>query len=148
MREWLQMRQAELAVFTKARGFDIAAWVDALNQGDIVSLRASLTEDFVFETLGARSTLVGERTGSEFLELVELVAGLTLGGMGFSVSELTADDERVAVELTGRAELVGGAIVDDVHFMMVYLRGERIERIKAYSDAEIVDAVLGGLTRS
>jgi ketosteroid isomerase-like protein len=147
-REWFEMRQAELAVFTTARGFDIAAWVDALNRGDIESLRTSLTEDCVIETLDERSTLAGRWTSSEFLELVELVVGLTRGGLGFSVSEIIADDERVAVELTGRTELADGTIAHDVILMVLHLRDGRITRIKTNRDAEILDAVLGRLTRS
>jgi len=131
---------------TAAASFDLQEWLDALSRADTDALRATATEDMIVETVGS-SALAGRRTFSEFSENLAVIAEITQRNLAFSITEVTVEDNRMAVEFTGRAKLPDGTVFDEVHFVILYLRDGKIYRVKKYAESELVESVFGSLAR-
>jgi ketosteroid isomerase-like protein len=128
-------------------GFDVNSWIEALGRGDVDALRAAATDDMVVETVGSWSPLAGRRSFDEFSENLAVLADLTKNGIECRITELIAEDDRIALEFLGRAELADGTVFDEIHFVVLYLRDGKVCRIKKYAESELVEAVFGSLVR-
>jgi ketosteroid isomerase-like protein len=128
-------------------GFDVEEWIDALGRADFRALRAAATDDMVVETVGSTSALAGSRTFEEFSENLAVVSEMTKNGLDCTITELTAEGDRIALEFVGKAELVDGTVFDEVHFMVLYLRDGKIYRLKKYAESGLVEAVFGSLVQ-
>ena len=128
-------------------GFDVESWIDALGRGDVDALRATATDDMVIETVGSSSLLAGRRSFEEFSENLEVLADLTKNGIECQITELIAEDDRIALEFLGRAELADGTVFEEVHFLVLYLRDCKVCRIKKYAESELVETIFGSLVR-
>jgi ketosteroid isomerase-like protein len=139
-----KMIEGEQAEMTNANKEVAQRWLAATGRGDIAGFRELMTADAVWELMGT-SVLAVKRNLDEVAELAGQLFSATKDGLTFDVHAVTAEDDRVAIEFSGSAELVNGARYDNVYHLLFYFRGGRICRVREYSDSKTIDAAVGPL---
>src|SRR5271168_5049954 len=90
----------------------VRRWFSAAGRGDGKTYRQLMTDDVVVETMGT-SVLSGTRSLDDVVAFVEQLRLYTRDGIEFTITALTAEDDRVAAEATGRSEMVDGKRYDN-----------------------------------
>lgn len=67
------------------------------------------------------------------------------GGIDFTVHATTAEDDRVAAEVSSHAELTTGAVYANQYHMLFVFRGDEIVEVKEYNDTLHAREVFGSL---
>jgi ketosteroid isomerase-like protein len=116
-------------------------WIETAGSGDADGFRATMSDDVVVQTMGT-SILSAKRGLDEVTELVRTVKKHTKNGIDFRIVETTAQDDRVAVEYSGKCEMANGERYDNVYHLLFHLRDGKICRVKEYMDTALVDSVL------
>jgi uncharacterized protein len=125
----------------------VRRWFSAAGRGDGKTYRQLMTDDVVVETMGT-SVLSGTRSLDEVVAFVEQLRLYTRDGIEFKITALTAEDDRVAAEATGRSQMVDGTRYDNAYHILFRLRDGKICRVNEYLDTRLVDAVVGPLLRA
>lgn len=115
---------------------------NALGEGDAATLRTLITDDIEVVTPGT-ADVCGVRKYDVVVAICNAFPKITRDGVKFEVITLTAEGDRVACELQGRATMANGAAYNNTYHFLVFLRGDKICRIKEYLDTKLADAVLG-----
>jgi hypothetical protein len=68
-------------------------------------------------------------------------------GIHFDVQRITAEDDRVAMQMAGRAAMVNGRDYDQIYHMLFEVESGRIRRIWEYADPIMTMHALEGLER-
>jgi ketosteroid isomerase-like protein len=119
-------------------------WLRAVGEGDEATFRACMTDDGVHEVMGT-SVLAGERSVDEVAELAQQLHAATKDGLTFKILNITAEDDRVAIEFVGSSELVTGGSYNNVYHLLFHFRDGKVCRVKEYTDSKIVDEAVGPL---
>jgi uncharacterized protein len=120
------------------------AWLRAVGSGDTETMQSLMTDDARWQLMGD-SLLAGERDIAGLLELAAQLYSAMTGGIEFEFLNFTAEDDRVAVEFRGRAELVTGGTYNNVYHLLFHFRDGKICHVKEYCDSKIIDAAIGPL---
>ena len=67
----------------------------------------------------------------------------TTGGISFEFLNLTAEDDRVAVEAKGRSTEVSGKEYNNEYHFLIFFRDGKVCRMKEYLDTKLAEEVLG-----
>ena len=125
-------------------------WLRSVGGGDTDTMRSLMTEDAVWQLMGT-SILAGERDVDGLVELAGQLHAAMKDGVTFQFENFTAEEDRVAVEFSGRAELVTGGSYNNVYHLLFHFRDGKVAHVKEYTDSKIIDAavgpLLGGATR-
>ena len=87
-----------------------AAFLQALGAGDVGALRAIVTDDVVVVTAGY-SAVSGPRDHDLILRFCDAMPRIMKHGIDSEILNMTAEADRVAVEVQGHAETIGGIIL-------------------------------------
>jgi ketosteroid isomerase-like protein len=115
--------------------------VKALSEGDNDALRSMVAEDCKWWVIG----LPRDRTLSreQMIRGNKLLGGILPNGFNMSVLEITAEDDRVAVEVEGRAYTSENTLYNNFyHFLFVFRDGKVISG-KEYTNPGYAMEVLG-----
>lgn len=122
---------------------DVArSWLEAVGRGDLETFRSLVTDDIVHTVTGT-SVLSGDRDLAGLLQLVSQLKQFTVAGLRFEFSHFTEEDDRVAVEFTGTAELINGTRYDNVYHLLFHFRDGKVARVKEYLDTQLVSDTIG-----
>ncbi|MFD2473587.1 nuclear transport factor 2 family protein [Amycolatopsis silviterrae] len=113
----------------------------AMGNGDIDGVKARATEDIVFTTKGS-SMFSAARTLPELLELIGTLDQLTASEFTAEFPSMTAEDDRVSVEMAGHADLVGGGRYDNIYHFLFRFRGDKIASVEEYLDTKYTEAAI------
>lgn len=138
-----QMSESNLAQMSGSANEQIAlAWLAAVSAGDMETVRSTMAEDVDHQVPGT-CLLSGRRTRDEVCEVLGRVNALTEDGIHLSVVNVTADDDRVAVEATGASLVKGVGPYDNSYHFFFRIHDGRIVQMKEYMDTKLVDDVFG-----
>ena len=114
---------------------------DALNKADRHALDHLYADDFVLWSPGGLP-FSGNHTKAEALQFTDAILSLFPQGLRFTITGMTAEGERVAVEAESRGRhLSGKDYCNQYHFLLVIHDG-RIVQLKEYMDTAHASAVL------
>lgn len=118
-------------------------FMDALSRGDVDAVVNAYADDGKVWTSG--STLIsGTRTKDQVREVTATIMDVFPEGIDFTVTGMTAEEERVAVEAESYGKHVSGQIYSNkYHFLFVFRDGKLVE-LKEYMDTEPVTDILCG----
>jgi ketosteroid isomerase-like protein len=119
-------------------------WLEAVGSGDTERLLSLMTPDGRVHTVGT-SVLSADRGLDALVELVSQLKQFTVDGLHFQFSHFTEEDDRVAVEFTGSAELVNGTRYDNTYHLLFHFRDGKVARVKEYLDTQLVNDTVGPL---
>lgn len=116
---------------------------DILTRCDIDGIINAYAEDGTVTTMG--NTLI---SGTYNTQQIRAAAGAVLTvfpeGLRFTIHDLTAEDDRVAVRAESYGKHVSGVIYNNhYHFFMRYRDGKLVTLLE-YMDTELITAVLCG----
>jgi hypothetical protein len=117
-------------------------WLEAVGTGDTDRLLSLMTDDGRVHTIGT-SVLSADRDLDALVTLVGQLKQFTVDGLHFEFSHFTEEDDRVAVEFTGAAELVNGTRYDNSYHLLFHFRDGKIARVKEYLDTQLVNDTVG-----
>jgi len=116
--------------------------MNALTRGDVDAVVKAYADDAEVWTSG--NTLIsGTRTGGH-REAIAGIMDVFPEGLSFTVTGMTAEGERVAVEAESCGKHVSGQIYSNkYHFLFVFRDGKLVQ-LKEYMDTEPVTDILCG----
>ena len=122
------------------------AFFDAIQSGDAETIADTYADDGRVVTMG--NTLIsGTRGKSEIREFAGGVLGAFPEGLTYTIHNMTAEAERVAVEASCDGTHVSGEPYrNHYHFLLTWRDGELVE-LKEYMDTELATDVLCGGAR-
>ena len=119
---------------------------DAIQRGDAESIADTYADDGHVVTMG--NTLIsGTRGKSEIREFAGGVLEAFPAGLSYTIHNMTAEEDRVAVEASCDGVHVSGEPYrNHYHFLLTWRDGELVE-LKEYMDTELATDVLCGGAR-
>jgi ketosteroid isomerase-like protein len=121
----------------------IRSFLDAMRRGDAAAIVAAYAEDGYCESFG--HTLISGRYSRDSIAAAS--AGLFAAfpdGLHFEVLNITAEEDRVAVEATSLGKHVSGKTYANHYHFLFHLRDGRIAVMKEFMDTEHATDVLCG----
>ncbi|NKI15854.1 SnoaL-like domain-containing protein [Spongiibacter sp. KMU-166] len=122
----------------------VTDFIQAMGNGDIEAIQTLLAHDVEAVTMGS-SLISGSRGYDELIAGAAMFKQITATGIDFEIQHLTAEENRVSAEVKGRSELVSGAHYNNDYHFLIFIRDDKIIKIKEYVDTKLVDAVLAPL---
>lgn len=121
----------------------VSEFFAALNAGDVEAVLAAYTEDGCVQTMG--NTLIsGEFARDELASAIRQVFTAFPGGLRFTVHDMVAENEKVAVEASCTGEHASGQTYENNYHFLFEFREGKLNRLREYMDTEEVTAVLCG----
>lgn len=118
-------------------------FIEVIGQGDVEAIRNAYTEDGYCQTMG--NTLI---SGKFSRDQVAMAAGRIFeafpAGVRFEIVNMTAEEDRVAVEAISHGDHVSGAHYSNHYHFFFRLRDGRIAELREFMDTELVTDILCG----
>lgn len=123
------------------------AFFDALNRGDVPALLDAYAEDGYCLTTG--NTLIsGKFSKAQIRESAGAIFQVFPQGIHFTIHNLTAEDDRVAVEASSEGLHVSGQVYSNQYHFLFRFRDSKVVEFKEYMDTErVTDILCGGQRR-
>lgn len=124
----------------------VLAFVENFSAGRVEAALALLAEDSTWWVAGTpgQFPLAGLRSKTELLELLVWIGSVLPHGVDSTVLGVTAEGERVAVEVeTGGTTVAGTRYANRLHFLFE-VRAGKIRAVREYLDTLHVQTVLVG----
>lgn len=121
----------------------VSRFFQALNDVDVSTIVNTYAADGCVQTMG--NTLIsGTFTRDQIEQSVNGIFDVFPQGLRFTVLDMVAEGDKVAVEASSEGEHVSGQIYgNDYHFLFEFHQGKLL-RLKEYMDTERVTDVLCG----
>jgi ketosteroid isomerase-like protein len=115
----------------------------ALNAGDIGEVVNTYADGGCVQTMG--DTLISGQFGKE--QIAASAGGIFKvfpNGLTFTVHDMVAEGEKVAVEAESTGEHISGQTYNNEYHFLFEFRDEKLIKLKEYMDTELVTDVLCG----
>lgn len=121
----------------------VSRFFEALNNGDVDTVVNTYAENGQVQTMGG--TLISGTFSKEHItDSVKGIFDVFPQGIQFSIDDMVAEGNKVAVEAKSEGEHVSGKTYNnEYHFLFEFLDGKLI-KLKEYMDTELVTDVLCG----
>lgn len=116
-------------------------FIDALSKLDSERFLGLLAEDVMFETPGQFAS-AGIKTKAEVAREFPPMRAMMPNGLKFEILTMTAEDDRVHVELKGQAKTRSGADYNNRYHYAFVLRDGKISSFRDYLDSDLVMKVM------
>ena len=101
------------------------------------------TDDSIIWTAGNNS-IGGTRTKKEVVTFAENILSVFPSGITFNITGITAEDERVAVEISGEAIHASGETYNNQYHFLLRIKDGKILELKEYMDTQLAAKILLG----
>ncbi|MGH8444383.1 MAG: nuclear transport factor 2 family protein [Solimonas sp.] len=119
------------------------AFFDALNRGDVPALLDAYADDGYCLTMG--NTLIsGKFSKAQIAQAAGGIFQVFPQGIRFTIRNLTAEDDRVAVEAESVGAHVSGQTYSNQYHFFFRFRDGKVTEFKEYMDTERVTDILCG----
>lgn len=136
----MSLEQASLEQDNKRR---VEAFSAAMNRGDAAALVAAYADDGYVQTMG--NTLIsGTFTRAQISAAAGAIFETFPQGIRFTISAMTAEGERVAVEAESDGMHISGRRYHNQYHFLFRFRDGELATLKEYLDTERVTDVLCG----
>jgi ketosteroid isomerase-like protein len=120
----------------------VAQFWQHFSNSDFDSALALLSEDATWWIAGT-TDISGTYSKSEFAELAKGIGENTVKGINVKPLQVTAEDDRVAVEAESYGEMKDGKIYNNFYHLQHVVRDGKLTQIKEYLDTQHVQHVFG-----
>jgi ketosteroid isomerase-like protein len=122
----------------------VARFFELLNAGTYDEAVSLFTNDFIW-SIPESIPGGGEKSAAEFRELLTGIISLFDGQPQYTVVSMTAESDRVSVELLGEGDLKNGSHYRNRYHMLFLLSGTSIRRVNEYVDTHYsIKSIFGG----
>lgn len=121
----------------------VYAFFEAMNKGDSAAIVAAYADDGYVQTMG-HTLISGKYTKQQITAAAGAIFENFPQGLSFTITGITAEGERVAVEAESDGMHISGKLYhNSYHFLFIFRDGELIT-LKEYLDTEHATDVLCG----
>lgn len=122
----------------------VTRFIGLLNAGAHDEAVSLFTEDFIW-SIPESIPGGGEKSAAEFRQLLSGVMLLYESQPQYSVVSMTAESDRVSVEMLGVGELKNGSDFRNHYHMLFFFSGSSIRRVNEYVDTHYsIKRIFGG----
>ncbi len=114
----------------------------ALSEGD-PEYMDYYTDETILWTAGDNA-IGGTRTKAEIKEFADGVLSTFPNGIKFNIVSMTAEDDRVAVEVRGEAMHASGKEYNNQYHFLIKIKDQKILELREYMDTQLAAKVLLG----
>lgn len=118
----------------------VRKFLTALGGGDAETLEGLITQDCYADCIGT-SIVSRTRDHDEVIRAAGYFKKTMKDGIRFEILNMTAEDDRVAVEADGIAELENGVRYDNQYHFLFFLRDGKVCKLREYMDTKLADDV-------
>ena len=101
------------------------------------------TDESIIWTAG-NNAMGGTRTKEEVVGFAQNILSAFPTGITFNIKGMTAEDERVAVEINGEAMHASGATYNNQYHFLLIIKDGKILELKEYMDTQLAAKILLG----
>jgi hypothetical protein len=101
------------------------------------------TNESIIWTAGGNA-IGGTRTKKEVVSFAQNILSAFPTGITFNITGLTAEDERVAVEISGEAIHASGETYNNQYHFLLRIKDGKILELKEYMDTQLAAKILLG----
>ena len=101
------------------------------------------TDESIIWTAG-NNAIGGTRTKEEVVGFAQNILSAFPTGITFNIEGMTAEDERVAVEINGEAMHASGATYNNQYHFLLIIKDGKILELKEYMDTQLAAKILLG----
>ena len=101
------------------------------------------TDESIIWTAG-NNAIGGTRTKKEVVSFAQNILSAFPTGITFNIKGMTAEDERVAVEINGEAMHASGATYNNQYHFLLIIKDGKILELKEYMDTQLAAKILLG----
>ena len=101
------------------------------------------TDDSIIWTAG-NNAIGGTRTKKEVLSFAQNILSAFPSGITFNITGITAEEERVAVEISGKAIHTSGEYYNNKYHFLLRIKDGKILELKEYMDTQLAAKILLG----
>lgn len=116
-------------------------FIDALGRLETDEFLSYMTDDVNFETPG-QFPAAGIKTKAEVAKEFPAMKEVLPGGLNFTIHTVTAEDDRVHIELSGKAKTADGGDYNNRYHYAFVVRDGKISSFRDYLDSDLVMKVL------
>jgi len=100
-------------------------------------------DDSIIWTAG-NNTIGGTRTKKEIIDFAQGILAAFPTGITFNITGMTAENERVAVEVSGEAMHASGEAYNNKYHFLLTIKNGKIIELKEYMDTQLAAKILLG----
>jgi len=101
------------------------------------------TDDSIIWTAG-HNAIGGTRTKAEVISFAQNILSAFPSGITFNITGITAEEERVAVEISGEAIHASGETYNNQYHFLLKIKDGKILELKEYMDTQLAAKILLG----
>ena len=101
------------------------------------------TDDSIIWTAG-NNAIGGTRTKEEVVGFAQNILSAFPSGINFIITGITAEDQRVAVEISGEAIHASGETYNNKYHFLLRIKDGKILELKEYMDTQLAAKILLG----
>jgi ketosteroid isomerase-like protein len=101
------------------------------------------TDDSIIWTAG-HNAIGGTRTKGEVISFAQNILSAFPAGITFNITGITAEEERVAVEISGEAIHASGESYNNQYHFLLRIKDGKILELKEYMDTQLAAKILLG----
>jgi ketosteroid isomerase-like protein len=116
---------------------------ECLSRGDTKAVLDLYAEDATLWTAGSLA-FSGRRSKQEVAPLMEGILGAFPHGLRFTIRGMTAEGDRVAVEVESLGRHANGRLYNNLYHFLVVVREGKVHEVKEYLDTKLAHEVLLG----
>lgn len=120
----------------------VVEFMNAMGRGDVETVKALSTDDLVAITTGT-GIVSGTRNYEVIMQSVAAFPQITKAGVTVKILNLTAEDDRVAMEWDGFATMVSGKEYNNHYHNLMFIRDGKVCKMVEYCDLKLADYALG-----
>lgn len=110
--------------------------IEALGRMDGEDFLDCLSDDVIFETPG-QFALAGVKTKAEVAAEFPPMNELFPDGIAFTIHTMTAEDDRVHVEMSGKSKTAGGVDYNNRYHYALVIRDGKVKSFRDYLDSDL-----------
>ncbi len=119
----------------------ISKLFEAMNEGDVETILNTYADDGYLHTMG-RTLVSGKYTNEQSAGAAGHIFAIFPKGIKFTIIDMTAEGNRVAVEATSLGEHVSGKTYANEYHFLARFRNGKIVSFKEYMDTELATDIL------
>jgi hypothetical protein len=128
---------------TEANKALVIAFLDTISKSDLTGASAMIHDDVTWWSAGGENLqFSGVLSKAAFLESMRAQSGLFSKGLTLTPTGMVAEDDRVAVEMSGHAVTSDGRDYDNLYHSVFTLKDNQIVAVKEYHDTLYAKVVL------
>lgn len=121
----------------------VKTFFESMNQGDVDGIVNAYHDDGYVWTKG-HTLISGKFTKAQIQAAAGGIYEAFPEGITFNILQMTAEDNRVAVEATSTGKHISGAVYENEYHFLFMLKDGKLLELKEYMDTERVTEVLCG----